>query len=279
MLAAACKSYDEAADAPASDAGADTNVGPALDSGNNSDAPLTWSPPRGAYRYKVTGQQHLSVGNPDYRTEGPVAPAQIRDGKAPGCWLLRLCLVSGKCDDNPADAYSEVTWTFCLSDGALELRASDEITQWAVALDMQRAVSSYTCMPGQAPFAPKEFSVTQWSQVCQGTVGGKTYATSGPHTFVGKETVHVGAVDVPAYHFHQERTVTKNVDGAPNGSQVGEYWLRADGLPLRIRRGVKITTDLGFGVVDFTQTTSDKVDAGAFVPDDCVLDSVDPSPL
>jgi hypothetical protein len=245
------------------------------------DAGVTpsWLPREGSYRYRVNGRQRLSVGNPELREEGPVAPAEIRRGSGPGCWSFRLCLVSGRCDDAPSGAYSEVSWSFCVKDGQLEERSSEEKIKWLVLLEFQSTTSRYECAEGQAPYAPNGFSVTSWSHVCQGAVAGKTYATSGPYRFEGIEPVRVGAVEVPGYHFRQERRVAANEPGAPAGVYVGDWWFAADGLPLRVRRGVDLKTDLGFGVVDFRESTKDPTDAGMLVPNDCVLDALEPAPL
>lgn len=279
--AVACgDSYDEAAPAMADAAGGDGGDGETVtDASADGGVVPTWLPPPGVYRYRVNGRQRLSVGNPEYRDEGPVAPAEIRAAAEPGCWTFRLCLLSGTCADAPSGAYSEVRWSFCVRAGQLEELSSEEKTRWLVGFEFQSTSSKYECAPGQAPYAPSGFSVSSWSHVCQGAVADKTYASSGPYRFEGIEPVRVGSVDVPGYHFHQERTVVANTPGAPAGDVVADWWLAANGLPLRVRRGVAIRTDIGFGVIDFRESTKDPTDAGVLVPNDCLLDAIDPAPL
>lgn len=288
-IAFACSSdYEEATTSPSGPDASTTGTDAAGGDGGGDAAASgpTWLPREGVYRYRVDeGVQRLSVGSPEYRNEGPVAPAEIRyEAGSASCWRFRLCLVGGKCDDVPtSNAYSEVDWSFCVTAGRLEERGERETTRWVVLNDPKLAVSAVTCDPGQALFAPSDPSSVAgapWSHVCQGSVD-KThdFATSGPYRYLGEETVTIGGAAIPAFHFREERTVTPTDNGAPMGMQVGEWWLAKDGLPLRVRRGVSIDTDIGFGTVEFRQLGTKPADAGEIPMDDCVLDSTEPGPL
>jgi hypothetical protein len=276
----ACSAYDEASPNPTpspDDAGADAPS----NSDTGGTVTPTWLPTPGTYRYHVDGLQRLSVGAPEYRDEDPVAPAVIENQSEPGCWRLRLCLVSGKCDDAPAAAYSEIAWTFCVSGGHLEQRGAREVTQWFAVGSMRKGTSQVECAPGQALYATTDLTMTSWSHVCSGHVDGNySFSTGGPYRYLGEDSVIVGTASVRAYHYAEEHTVSANELGAPAGKQIGEWWLAPNGLPLRIRRGASIDTNIGFGTVEFRQGTKTPYDAGGnMTMDDCVLDSLEPSPL
>lgn len=285
----ACSAYDEAAPGtPIEDGG--TDAPPPSDGDAEVDAtpPQPWLPPEGTYRYRVDGRQFLSVesfGFAEYRDEGPIAPAEIRYEAAPGCFRFRLCLVSGKCDEKPPAAYSEIAWSFCAVGDHLEERAMRETSQWPVLGDVRRAVSEVTCEPGQSVYATLNPSTTPWSHVCSGLIDGKAdlaFATSGSYQFLGEEDVMIGGVAVRGYHFAQSRDVKKStLLNAPDGKQIAEWWIGANGLPLRIRRGAEIDTNVGFGIAHFRQMTKTPYDAGpgGQTMNDCVLDSLDPGPL
>lgn len=278
----ACSDAYEEATPTTTDGGTnDAGVDPG-DSGGISTA--TWLPREGTYRYRVDGRQRLSVGNPEYRDEGPVVPAEIRrDG--PDCWHFRLCLVSGKCDDAPAGAYYEIDWKFCVANAQLEERTSRETLRWIVGpSEPQLGISTVTCQPGQAIYGPNNLATGEWAHVCQGLVEGKnlTFSTSGSYRYLGEEAVMVAGKPVTAHHFREERAVSANAatNGAPSGKQVGEWWLTNEGLPLRVRRGASIDTKFDpFGPIEFRQTGTQPVEAGVQSMDDCTLDSLEPSAL
>lgn len=277
----ACNAYEEASPPePTGDAGTgDTSTG--VDSG---EPEKQWIPREGSYRYRVDGHQELRVTNlePVSRDEGPVVPAEIRREAGTDCWRFRICFVSGKCDDAPAGAYSEVSLSFCVESARLELRKAVERSRWLLVGQWYAAVSEMTCEPGQATYARTDLSVTSWSHVCQGSVDNKAaFASSGPYRYIGEETVMVGGTAVPARHFTEERDVVEGVDGAPDGTQIGEYWLAANGLPVRLRRGVNLVTDVPIGVATFTQSGKQPLppDAGTIGMDDCMLDSLEPGAL
>ena len=279
----ACTPYEPGPD-PREDAGTDAP------SGSDAEADATpaqrWLPPQGTYRYRVDGQQFIAVqtfGFSEYRDEGPVAPAEIRYEGAAGCFRFRLCLVSGKCDDKPPAAYSEIAWSFCAVGDRLEERGTREVSQWFVG-ELRRGVSQVTCEPGQAVYAMANPSPTPWSHVCSGVVDNKTdltFSTSGTYRYLGEEDVIVGGKAVRGFHFAQEREVKKGVEmNAPDGKHVAEWWIAENGLPLRVRRGAQINTNVGIDVF-FREQAKTPYDAGpgGMTMNDCVLDSLEPGPL
>jgi hypothetical protein len=289
-LVFACSAYDEASPEPLPPGPDGGPTGDATgDAPEDAEGARPWLPKEGIYRYRVDGQQHLAfdaVQFSEYRDEGPVAPAEIRYEASEGCWRFRLCLVSGKCDDKPATAaYSEIAWSFCAAGGRLEERGMREVSHWSVLGEVRKAVSEVTCVPGQSQYAATDLSITSWSQVCSGVVDGKAslgFSTGGTYRYLGEENVTVGSAPVRAFRYAQERIVTTNAPtGAPEGRQIAEWWLAPNGLPLRVRRGARIETNVGFGRVTFMELPKTRYDAGAgaMTMNDCVLDSLEPGAL
>jgi hypothetical protein len=279
--AVACSTYSEAPIDPVPDAasGGDGSTNP-----DSSSPQPTWLPTEGAYRYRVDGRQELRAFqlNPLTRDEGPIAPAEIRREPGTDCWKLRICLVGGKCEDAPTGGYSEVSLSFCVDAGRLELRRAVERSRWQLWNgDYRNAVSDMTCDPGQATYAQRDLSMTSWSHVCQGAVDTQyRFASSGPYRFIGQESMMVGGVSVPAFRFSEERVVANTTSGAPAGKQIGEYWFAANGMPLRLRRGVELETDFGIGKVTVIQSSKlPPPDPAKIEMNDCILDSLEPSVL
>jgi hypothetical protein len=73
--------------------------------------------------------------------------------------------------------------------------------------------------------------------------------SSGTHHYLGLEPVTVGAHHVAGLHFRDERVVS----GAQTGTETFEFWLAADGLPLRGRQRIEVTSDSPIGAVTYTQ--------------------------
>jgi hypothetical protein len=91
-----------------------------------------------------------------------------------------------------------------------------------------------------------------WSSSCTGTntsVGGVT-VSAGPYRFVRYTTVTVGRTRVPAAQFLRLRTDR----GAQHGTERSEVWFAlSDGLPLRVRQDIDVTTSTPFGTSTYTQ--------------------------
>ena len=59
----------------------------------------------------------------------------------------------------------------------------------------------------------------------------------------------VGKPEVDAFRFHDERTVS----GAQTGTEMFDFWLAADGLPLQGRQRIQVTSDSPIGKVTYSQ--------------------------
>lgn len=287
-IAFACSAYDEESSSPAParqlpDAGAEASA--VVEDSGTPAAPPSWLPAEGAYRYRVDGVQYLNVGNDKDRDEGPSANAEIRKEAAPGCWRFRLCLVSGTCNDAPSDAYSDASWTFCVDGGRLEARKQRELVHWQLATGFwQTFTLDVDCAAGQATHAAADLSLTSFAHACDGKANGTfLFDSSGPYRYLGEDTVMVGNTAVRAFHYAEDHRFSPKTAGAPTGRKLGEWWLAANGLPVRIRRGMTIDANFGFGSIEFRETAKTPYDAGpdagSVTMNDCILDSLEPGPL
>jgi hypothetical protein len=98
------------------------------------------------------------------------------------------------------------------------------------------------------------------------------------------DSVLVGGMAVAAFHYAESRRLVASSGSAPNGTQTGEWWIAANGLPLRVRRAVETERDFGFGAIEtFRQSAKTKPDAGSDaggpIMNDCVLDALEPGAL
>jgi hypothetical protein len=127
--------------------------------------------------------------------------------------------------------------------------------------------------------------VAEWGQVCSGKVeDGSEFASSGTYRYLGMDSVLVGGTSIAAFHYSESRKIVASSGSAPNGTQTGEWWIAANGLPLRVRRAVETERDFGFGAIEtFRQSAKTKPDAGSDAGgqtmNDCILDALEPTPF
>ena len=93
----------------------------------------------------------------------------------------------------------------------------------------------------------------EWTQTCTGrnnAIAGVTTST-GPMRFVGVEEMRIAGEPVVAFHMQQRRRVT----GGQRGTLHADVWFAANGLPLRERHTVAVSTSSPIGDIDYDETT------------------------
>lgn len=200
-------------------------------------APNVVRPPAGVYRYTGTGAEHLSKPPKD-QSQGPVMPATVTY-TADGCWVFRLDFNSNHWQ----------SWTYCPRDGGMWENGGQTFQRFDFVVFKADTVATFTCESQiiKAGMQPGD----EWQQRCTGTNTGVkgTTVTAGPFRYVGEETLTIGGVPVPAYRFHQERTMSS----AQSGWQTSELWFaKSNGMPLKEVHDSSVTSDSIIGKVDFT---------------------------
>ena len=200
----------------------------------------TLRPAAGVYLYRGEGTERLSLP-PKSQHQGPRMPATVTY-RADGCWTFRI-------DYNSRHWQN---WVYCPAAGGLVERGGQTFETWDFVFTKYDSTSSFTCDPPSVVIRKDMRAGDSWKQSCQGTSSGTkgVAVTSGPFTFVGEESVDVGATPVAAYHFHQQRTL----HGSQTGSQSSDLWFaKDDGLPLRNDRDVTVHTDTVVGSSTYTE--------------------------
>lgn len=209
-------------------------------SSTQRSAPSVLRPAAGVYLYRGTGTEHLTLP-PKTQSQGPRMPATVTD-RADGCWTFRI-------DYNSAHWQ---TWIYCPRNGGLVELGGQTFERWDFVVTKYDSTSTFTCDPVSVAIRATMHAGDVWQQSCAGTSSGTkgTATTSGPYTFVGRESVVVGGAPVAAYHFHQVRTLS----GSQTGTQDTDLWFAVkDGLPLRNDRTVSVHTNTIIGRSTYTE--------------------------
>jgi hypothetical protein len=205
----------------------------------DADAAARFTPAEGVYAYTGSGSESLS-SPPKSQGEGPGMPGTVihvgRD-----CWKLRL--------DYSSNHWRE--WKFCVRDDALTEVANRVFQRWDFVVSTIENHTVMTCAPPSVVLVADPRPGSVWPASCSGTnsqISGLT-VSSGTHRYVGREPVTVGTASVDAFHFRDERTVS----GAQSGTETFDFWLAADGLPLKGRQRIQVDSDSPIGQVTYTQ--------------------------
>lgn len=212
----------------------------AQSSSTQPPAPKVLRPPAGVYVYRGSGTEQLSLP-PKTQHQGPRMPATVTH-RRDGCWTFRI---------DYSTAHWQ-TWNYCPRDGGLVELGGETFERWDFVVTKYDSTATFTCTPAAVAIRAAMRPDDEWKQTCTGTSSGTTgpATTSGPYRFVGREDVDVGGVAVPAYHFHQTRTMS----GSQKGTQEAELWFAVkDGLPLRNERTVTVDTDTVVGSSTYTE--------------------------
>ncbi len=199
--------------------------------------PLT--PAEGVYQYIGEGSDHISVP-PLSQSQGPGMPGTITH-LASACWNFRIDYSSHHWQD----------WTYCPRNDGLDEQAGRTFQRWDLGVTSVDNNSSFTCrsrtlVPGMQPGS-------SWNQTCTGnnsSVSGTT-TSSGLMRFVGIETLRIGAERERAYHLVQQRQIS----GSQRGSLKADEWFAADGLPLRERHRISVSSPSPIGDVTYDEVT------------------------
>ena len=211
-----------------------------FESGNGTAARAArFTPAEGVYRYTGSGSESLS-SPPKSQDEGPSIPGTVTQ-LGHECWKLRL--------DYSSNHWRE--WKFCVRDNALTEVANRVSQRWDFVVSTIENHTKMTCSPPSVILVPDPVPGSSWPASCSGTnsaISGTT-VSSGTHRFVGREPVAVGKAEVDAFHFRDERTVS----GAQTGTEMFDFWLAADGLPVQGRQRIQVDSDSPIGKVTYTQ--------------------------
>jgi hypothetical protein len=203
-------------------------------------SPAVLRPAAGVYLYRGSGTEHLSLP-PKSQHQGPRMPGTVTH-RADGCWTFRI--------DYSTQHWQ--TWVYCPRAGGLVERGGQTFEHWDFVFTTYDSTSTFTCDPPSVTIRAGMRAGDRWQQSCRGTSSGTegVGVTSGPYTFVGDDTLTIGGTRVPAYRFHQERTMS----GSQDGTQTADLWFaRKDGLPLRNVRSQTVRTDTVVGTSTYTE--------------------------
>ena len=203
-----------------------------------SAAPL--QPAVGIYEYRGSGNESLDKP-PKSQSQGPVIPGTV-SYEAGGCWTLRADYSTGHWQ----------SWRYCPTPGGGLTEAGGQThSEWDFVLFKADNTSTLTCTQGDL-IRPGMKPGDRYPHVCSGTSTGVSGETKidGITTYVGPETITVGGVAVPVYHFRTEG----RVGGAQSGTETSEEWVsRATGLPVRNDRRNDVASDSPIGKVTYTE--------------------------
>jgi hypothetical protein len=201
-------------------------------------APL--QPAEGVYRYRGHGSDHLSAP-PLTQDHGPGMPGTVTH-TTDGCWTFRIDYSSNHWED----------WEYCARDGGLRERSGRTFQRWDLGVSTIDNHSTFRCESSRTLVADMQPG-DEWLQTCSGkndSIAGTT-TSAGPMRFIGVETVRVGKERVSAYHLEQRREIS----GGQEGTLLAELWFAPDGLPLRERHTISVTTSSPIGSIDYQETT------------------------
>jgi len=200
-------------------------------------------PAVGVYEAVGSGRESLSVP-PVSQTDGEVMPITVQDTAA-GCWLWRI-------DYNTAHWHA---YEYCPEGDELLLVRQENHQFWDFGVGSVTNVARFDCDP-PPPIVVRDPDVgDRFGNRCAGTNSAVPGVAELEGTAVvdGIETLEIGGVEV--------RAVRQVRDGRFTGAQVGHvdetWWLAADtGLPLKVRRDIRVETDSIIGAVVYEEEGS-----------------------
>jgi hypothetical protein len=198
-------------------------------------------PARGVYDYVGSGTEHLTLP-PLSQGEGPIIPGTVTL-QGTSCWVFRVDYSS----------HHWQTWDYCRHGGDTWEAGGQTWQLWAIGPLNETNLSTFSCAPRTMSLPAAALPGQAWEGRCTGTnsaVKGRTLS-QGPYRFVGLTTLSVGGHPVRVAQFLRLRQDS----GAQHGTERAEVWLdAANGLPIRLRQDLRITTDTPFGTSTYTQS-------------------------
>ena len=232
-------SVDEAVARFREDGGADGDDADA--NGGGEDALVR--PDAGVYTYEGTGTEKLSLLSTGQEW-GPNLPATVTHGEE-GCWAFKI--------EYSTNHWQE--WTYCLADDGLQEDGGRSFQSFDFVAFTVDDLQVFTCEPRGDTLRLDADAGDSFEQSCDGASEerGTHVNSAGSNTFVGKETVEVGGVEVDAYHYRSERSIT----GDQHGEEAFDTWYAADdGLPLKMERTVRVKSPSPLGEVVYKERGS-----------------------
>ena len=233
-------SVDEAVARFREDGGADGDDG--ADDGDGGAQDLV-RPGAGVYTYEGTGTEKLSLLSTGQEW-GPNLPATVTHGEE-GCWAFKI--------EYSTNHWQE--WTYCLADDGLQEDGGRSFQSFDFVAFTVDDLQVFTCEPRGDTLRLDADAGDSFEQSCDGASEerGTHVNSAGSNTFVGKETVEVGGVEVDAYHYRSERSIT----GDQHGEEAFDTWYAADdGLPLKMERTVRVKSPSPLGEVVYKERGS-----------------------
>jgi hypothetical protein len=198
------------------------------------------TPEPGVYTYVGEGTERLSILAASQRW-GPHMPVTVTT-TAPGCWTFRV--------EYSTNHVQEVF--HCARGRVLEEtggRTEQRFDFGAFAVD---DTQDFTCRPPSQSIRVEARRGDSWPQSCTGhsVERGTTVISAGTTTFLGRERLRIAGSPVEADHYRVDRTLS----GSQTGTEHSELWYAArDGLPLRIRRDIRVESPSPLGAVVYTE--------------------------
>jgi hypothetical protein len=161
----------------------------------------------------------------------------------PNCWVFRI-------------DYSSHHWEtvdYCRHGGATWETGGQIWQLWSIGPLQETNLTTMTCAPHAVSLPATAVPGQVWHEGCAGASSAVKGAmvSAGTYRFVGPRTLTVGGRVVRADEFVRQRTDT----GAQRGTERSEIWIdAASGLPIRLHRDIKVTTDTPFGTSTYTQS-------------------------
>ncbi|GIU88187.1 MAG: hypothetical protein KatS3mg009_2702 [Acidimicrobiia bacterium] len=198
-------------------------------------------PAAGVYAYAAQGTERLSFL--DTRQEwGATLPATVTH--AAGCFTLRI--------DYSTHHWQE--WDLCPRGARLEETGGRTFQRFDFVAFEESVLVELTCSPPGVTIDTTAEPGDSWTQTCRGVTGdGTETVSSGPNTFVGVETVRVGALEVETYRYRADRTI----GGDREGRERFETWYSTrDGMLVKGTRSVEVRSPSPIGTVTYTEEGS-----------------------
>ena len=210
-------------------------------------------PRPGVYLYRGAGTESLSFMH-TRQTQGPVEPATVVT-RPNGCWSFEI-------DFN---SFHSQTWTRCSDAGRLEESGGTATQEFDFVAFKESEHSVTTCAPPIVEIDPRSSPGATGPVRCR-VVSSTTKTTAeqnGTFTFVGRETVDVGGVAVPAIHGRQAVTLS----GGQTGTVLLDIWFAADNtLPLREQHLITVVSTAPAPINHVTYTEQGQWQLTSLVP-------------
>jgi len=187
----------------------------------------SWEPEPGVYVYSGTGEESLSFLN-THQTQGPTEPGTVTL-QPNGCWQFRI-------DYN---SFHHQMWARCSTHTKLVESGGTADQRFDFVAFKTGEHSKTVCTP---PFVVADLDAAPGTSTpvhCTGRseTTKTTFRQDGTATYVGRDTVRVGGVGIPALHTREDLLLS----GGQTGSVHIDIWFAAaNGLPLKEAHGINV---------------------------------------